>query len=260
MLLAIDAGNTNIVFALLEKGDIRFQWRITTVAERTEDEYKVWLHQLMSLEDLDPKTINDTIITSVVPAVNRPLALLCRSYLGMEPTFVGDPALDLGIEVKLPNKREVGSDRLVNAVAAFAMNPVKTIILDFGTATTFDVIGEDGSYVGGVISPGINLSLKALYNAAAKLPTISIRAPLGAVTGTTTEHAMQSGIYWGYIGLIEGIVARLKAENGECRVISTGGLASLLAKNTNIIDEIVPDLTIQGLYLIWKRQNQESQP
>lgn len=258
MLLAIDAGNTNIVFALLEKGVIRFQWRITTHAERTEDEYKVWLHQLMNLEGLDPKAIKDTIITSVVPSVNRPLALLCRSYLGLEPTYVGDPSLDLGIEVKLPNKREVGSDRLVNAVAAYVLCPEKQIVIDFGTATTFDVIGADGSYVGGVISPGINLSLKALYSAAAKLPTISIRAPSTSVTGTSTEHAMQSGIYWGYIGLIEGIVARLKAENGDCRVISTGGLASLLAKNTDVINEIVPDLTIRGLYLIWKRQ-QESQ-
>lgn len=249
MLLAIDAGNTNIVFALLSDEGVRQRWRISTVANRTADEYMVWLNQLMQLEGLKPEGITGAIIATVVPQALFPLQLLCRRYFNTEPLVVGDPNVKLGIAVKA---QDVGADRLVNAVAAHDLYGGAMVILDFGTATTFDVVDEAGAYLGGVISPGINLSLEALHMAAAKLPRIAVERPV-QVIGRSTVPAMQSGVYWGYVGLIEGIVARIKAEYGApMKVIATGGLATLFSGATDIIEEVDQELTIRGLFKIYQ--------
>lgn len=247
MLLAIDAGNTNIVFALLDDKGVSQRWRISTVANRTADEYMVWLNQLMQLEGLTPDGITGAIIATVVPQALFPLQLLCRRYFNTDPLVVGDPNVKLGIEVKA---REVGADRLVNAVAAQEIYGGPLIILDFGTATTFDVVDGEGAYIGGVISPGINLSLEALHMAAAKLPRIAVEKP-DQVIGRSTVPAMQSGVFWGYVGLIEGIVARIKTEFGApMKVVATGGLATLFSTATNIIEDVDQELTIKGLFRI----------
>jgi type III pantothenate kinase len=250
MLLAIDVGNTNIVFALCEGETIAHRWRISTDGQRTADEYAVWLHQLMLLEGLDRAYIDAAIISTVVPQTLFNLQRLCRKYYAVEPLVVAVGAIDLGLRIALPNPAEVGADRLVNAIAAHAQWPGHLIIVDFGTATTFDVVSVDGAYQGGAIAPGINLSMDALYQAAAKLPRIAVEPPgegLGAI-GKGTVHAMQSGLFWGYVGLIEGLVARLKAElPGPVTVIATGGLATLFNRHTPAIDHVDGDLTIRGL-------------
>ncbi len=249
MLLAIDAGNTNIVFALLGEDGVRQRWRISTVANRTADEYMVWLNQLMQLEGLTPNGISGAIIATVVPQALFPLQLLCRRYFNTEPLVVGDPNVKLGIGVKA---HEVGADRLVNAVAAQEIYGGPLVILDFGTATTFDVVDDEGNYVGGVISPGVNLSLEALHMAAAKLPRIAVERPT-QVIGRSTVPAMQSGVYWGYVGLIEGITARIQKEYGKpMKVVATGGLATLFAGAAACIEDVDQELTIKGLFKIYK--------
>ncbi|RMF10458.1 MAG: type III pantothenate kinase [Alphaproteobacteria bacterium] len=251
MLLAIDAGNTNIVFALRDNGVVRQRWRISTEGSRTADEYMVWLSQLMALENLDPRAITGAIIATVVPQALFPLQLLCRRYFGCEAVVVGASGVNLGIGVDLDNPLEVGADRLVNAVAAHASNDGALIVLDFGTATTFDVIDAQGTYRGGVIAPGINLSLEALHMAAAQLPRVAVEQP-PRVIGSNTVNAMQSGVFWGYVGLIEGIIARIKAEYGKpMKVIATGGLAALFDRATDAIEEVDQDLTIKGLFRIY---------
>lgn len=249
MLLAIDAGNTNVVFALLSDAGVRQRWRISTVGNRTADEYMVWLNQLMQLENLSPSIITGAIIATVVPQTLFPLQLLCRRYFKCEPLVVGAPGVDLGIAVKA---QDVGADRLVNAVAAHDIYGGAMVILDFGTATTFDVVDEEGAYIGGVISPGINLSLEALHMAAAKLPRIAVERPQ-QVIGRSTVPAMQSGVYWGYVGLIEGIVSRIKAEYGApMKVIATGGLATMFNDATDVIEAVDQELTIKGLFKIYQ--------
>lgn len=253
MLLAIDVGNTNLVFALCEGDVILHRWRIATNARRTADEYVVWLNQLLMLEGVDRAAITCAIIASVVPAAMFELTLLCRAFFHVEPQIVGTPGFDLGLRIDLPNPAEVGADRLVNAVAAHAATPGDLIVVDFGTATTFDVVGADGSYRGGVICPGINLSMEALFNAAARLPRIAVEppAPHEGVIGRSTIHAMRSGLFWGYIGLIEGLVRRITSEiGGPTEVIATGGLAALFERHTAAIHRVEPDLTIRGLIRI----------
>ncbi len=256
MLLAIDVGNTNIMFALVEGGVIRHRWRISTAEQRTADEYGVWLYQLMQMEGIARAAVHDVIIASVVPQTLFNLRGLARKYFNAEPMVVGAPGVDVGMAVNMPNPAEVGADRIVNAVAAHAAYPGSLIIVDFGTATTFDVVSADGCYEGGVIAPGINLSMDALYHAAAKLPRIAVEPPpegQGAI-GKGTVHAMQSGVFWGYVGLTEGLVARLKAEiGGSVTVIGTGGLAALFARHTQAIDHVDPDLTVAGLVAIHAR-------
>lgn len=253
MLLAIDAGNTNIVFAIYE-GDVqRGSWRCATDPRRTADEYAVWLSQLMALRGLIPKDVTEAILGSVVPGATFNLIRLCRDHFGTAPLVVGDPSVELGIVVNLDRPEEVGADRLVNAVAAAVGYEPPLIIIDFGTATTFDVVDSRGSYCGGAIAPGINLSLEALHMAAAKLPRVDIVQP-DRVIGKGTVSAMQSGIFWGYIGLIEGLVLRIRAEYGaQMTVIGTGGLAVLFAKATNVIEHVDRDLTLRGLRLIHQR-------
>ena len=254
MLLAIDSGNTNIVFAVYDRADtLRGSWRASTEAKRTADEYAVWLTQLMALEGLTPDDIGGAIIANVVPATMYALTTLCTRYFKVEPLVVGAPGTDVGIEVRIARPDQVGEDRLVNAVAAHASYGGPLIVIDFGTATTFDVIGEDGAYEGSVIAPGINLSLEALDRAAAKLPRIAIKEPPQQVIGQATIPAMESGAYWGYVGLIEGLVARIKAEDGRAlKVVATGGLAPLFARATDCIDDVDLDLTLRGLLAAYR--------
>lgn len=256
MLLAIDAGNTNIVFALMDGAEIRHQWRLETDDTRAPEAYESWLTGALVEADIDAGSIDGAIIACVVPKALDPLKATSSDLFGVAPLVIGED-VDIGIEVRIAVPGDVGADRLVNAVATHDAVRGKCVVVDFGTATTFDVIHEDGAYLGGVISPGIKLSLKALFEAAAKLPLIEIQEPEnGAVTGGSTEEAMQSGIFWGYVGLIEGIVTRLKAEHGGVdQVIATGGLAGIFADHTDAIDRVDRDLTIKGLRLIYDRNS-----
>ena len=250
MLLAIDVGNTNIVFALCAGEEIVHRWRISTDGQRTADEYAVWLHQLMALEGVAMGSVDAAIISTVVPQTLFNLQRLCRKYFEVEPEVAPIGEINLGLPIALPTPGGVGADRLVNAVAAHALWRAPLIIVDSGTATTFDVVSADGAYQGGAIAPGINLSMDALYQAAAKLPRIAVEPPpgnLGAI-GKGTVHAMQSGVFWGYVGLIEGLVTRLSREiAGPVTVIATGGLATLFQRHTAAIAHVDGDLTIRGL-------------
>jgi type III pantothenate kinase len=253
MLLAIDSGNTNVTFAVYDEADgLRGSWRASSDVHRTADEYAVWLTQLMALEGLTPADIDGAIIANVVPAASFALKTLCTRYFRSEPLVVGDAAVRLGIEVKVDHPEQVGEDRLVTAVAAHRDYDGALILIDFGTATTFDVIDADGSYCGGIIAPGIHLSVEALYQAAAKLPNVGIRRPK-QVIGKATVPAMESGIFWGYVSMIEGLVARVRKEYGEpLRVIATGGLAPLFAEATEAIETFDRELTLRGLLLIYR--------
>lgn len=253
MLLAIDSGNTNIVFAVFDGDIIRGEWRASTNSSRTADEFGVWLTQLLSLSGLKPQDITSAIVASVVPALVFNLKILCRRYFRCEPLVVGDANVDLGLEILLERPEEVGADRLVNAVAAHRCYDGAVIVVDFGTATTFDVVDNHGNYCGGAIAPGINLSLEAMHMAAAKLPRVAIGRPK-EVIGKSTVSAMRSGIFWGYVGLIEGLVRRTKEEFGsEMTVVATGGLAPLFMEATNVINHLDPDLTLRGLLEIHRR-------
>lgn len=255
MLLAIDAGNTNLVFALVEDGVIRARWRIATDPRRTADQYAVWLHQLLELEGYTRVDVDAVIIGTVVPRALHNLEVLATKYFKVEPLIAGQAPVEWGIELDVAEPGTVGADRALNAIAAHAVHEGDLIVIDFGTATTFDVVDYSGAYKGGIIAPGINLSLDALVTAAAKLPRIAIEAPAStSVIGRTTEDQMHIGIYWGYVTMIEGLVARMKAEIGRpVKVIATGGLAILFDQHTQAFDAIEPDLTIQGLSLLYKR-------
>lgn len=253
MLLVIDSGNTNIVFAIYDGEGVKGEWRSSTRADRTADEYGVWLSQLMTYQGLDPSAITAAIIASVVPANIFTLKTLCRRYFQTEPLVVGEPNVDLGLEIRMDRPEEVGADRLVNAVAAHAKYPGSLIIIDFGTATTFDVVDGAGNYHGGCICPGINLSLEALHMAAAQLPRVAVGRP-AQVIGKATVPAMKAGIYWGYVGLIEGLVQRISDEFGQpMTVVATGGLAPLFVEATSVIKHLDQDLTLRGLLEIYRR-------
>ncbi len=253
MLLAVDSGNTNTVFAVYDGDDCRGVWRCGTNPRRTADEYAVWLIDLMALKGLDREVVTDAIVSSVVPEGNFNLTTLCKRYFECDPMFIGEDDCDLGIEALIDRPDQVGADRLVNTVAVHGRYEGALIVVDFGTATTFDVVDEDGNYRGGVICPGINLSLDALYMAAAQLPRVDIRATT-SIIGKATVPAMQSGIFWGYIGTIEGLVERIRGEFGaKMTVVATGGLAPLFAEATNVIDHVYPDMTLRGLVEVHKR-------
>ena len=253
MLLAIDAGNTNIVFAVHDGREMRAEWRAVTETTRTADEWAVMLGPLLQLSGLSFGDIDSAIIATVVPAALFDLRLLCRRYVKCEPLVIGDPDVDLGIKIHTDRPEAVGADRLVNTVSAHASYKGALIVVDFGTATTFDIVAENGDYEGGVIAPGVNLSAQALHQAAAMLPRVAV-ARTQSVIGKDTVPAMQSGLYWGYIGLVEGIVARIKEEYGRpMTVIGTGGLANLFFKQTPVIEHLDPDLTIRGLVMIHAR-------
>jgi type III pantothenate kinase len=250
MLLAIDIGNTNTVFAVYNKDKLQASWRCETVSARTADEYAAFLHEMFVLSGLGWGKMKDVIVSSVVPAADFNIRKFCKQYMECEPVFV--TAAMAGITVDIDRPEEVGADRLVNVAAICAHYKPPAIVIDFGTATTFDVINAKGHYTGGVIAPGINLSVEALNRAAAKLPKVDIKKPEKAI-GKSTVTAIQSGIYFGYIGLIEGLVARISGEMREKPlVLATGGLAPLFAGNTDIIDKVDEELTLKGLLCIYQ--------
>ncbi len=255
MLLAIDAGNTNVVFALVEKREIRARWRIATEARRTADQYAVWLHQLLELEGYAKGDVSAAIIGTVVPRATHNLEVLASKYFHVEPLIAGQGRAEWPITLDVDEPHNVGADRALDAIAAHEKYAGDLIVIDFGTATTFDVVDSSGAYKGGIIAPGINLSLDALVSAAAKLTRIAIDVPQDdSVIGRTTESQMLAGIYWGYVAMMEGLVARLKSEIGRpVTVVATGGLATLFDQKTELFDAVEPDLTIQGLALLHEK-------
>jgi type III pantothenate kinase len=253
MILAIDVGNTNLVFALVDAGEIKARWRIATDPRRTADQYSVWLHQLLELEGFSREDVEGVIIGTVVPRALHNLEVLSEKYFRKTPLVAGQGAASWPLQLDVDEPQNVGADRALNAIAAHAKYPGDLLVIDFGTATTFDVISPSGAYSGGIIAPGINLSLDALVNAAAKLPRIAIEAPGNdSVIGRTTYSQMLIGIYWGYVAMLEGLTKRMKSELGRpATVIATGGLATLFDKHTEVFDAIEPDLTVQGLSLLY---------
>ena len=249
MLLAIDAGNTNTIFAVLDSGKTVASWRCSTNVSRTGDEYFVWLSALM--ESLQREiSITDVIVASVVPRVLWNLEQLCHRYFHCAPMVVGVPPCKLPVGVRVDEGAHVGADRLANAAAAFDLYGGDLIVVDFGTATNFDVVDSDGAYIGGAIAPGVDLSLSALHAAAAALPHLDVVRP-ARVVGTNTRDCMHAGIYWGYVGLIEGLCQRIKAERQrKMKVIGTGGLAEIFSMTGSLFDETNGDLTIHGLSVI----------
>ena len=255
MLLAIDAGNTNVVFALFDGREIKARWRIATDARRTADEYAVWLSQLLNLTGYGVADVKAVIIATVVPRALHNLSVLATKYFKVEPLIAGRAPVEWGIDLDVDEPQNVGADRAVNCIAAHAGHAGDLIVIDFGTATTFDWVSPTGAYKGGIIAPGINLSLDALVAAAAKLPRIAIEAPATkSVMGVTTETQMLIGVYWGYVAMIEGLVSRMKAEiGGPAKVIATGGLATIFETHSDIFDVIEGDLTINGLAIMYER-------
>ncbi len=246
MLLAVDCGNTNTVFALWDGDQMIGHWRTSTEWQRTADQYYVWLSTLMNLQGIKAQ-ITDVIISSTVPRVVFNLRVLSDRYFKTRPLVVGKPECALPVDVRVDEGTTVGPDRLVNTVAGYHKYGGDLIVVDFGTATTFDVVAKDGAYVGGVIAPGVNLSLEALHHAAAALPHVDISKPQNVI-GTNTVACMQSGVFWGYVGLVREICDRIKAESGvPMKVISTGGLAPLFQQTADLFDAYEDDLTMQGL-------------
>ncbi|MDP7548714.1 MAG: type III pantothenate kinase [Alphaproteobacteria bacterium] len=252
MLLTISADNTNVKFALFDGDDIIGEWRQHTSAARTADEHAVWLLQLFDLNGIDRNVVSDTAIATVVPQALFNMRRLCSHYFKSEPLVLGEAEANYGIQVHATPP--VGADRICNTVGAGILFPKQpAVVVDFGTATTFDVVDEAGDYRGGVIAPGINLSLEALHNATAQLPRIVVARP-DKVIGTDTVACMHSGVFWGYVGLIEGIVTRIRDEFGKTmKVVSTGGLAPVFEEATDVIEANVPDITVRGLREIYRR-------
>jgi type III pantothenate kinase len=252
MLLVIDVGNTNIVYGLFEGTQLKHQFRVESGRGRTADEYAVVLKQLCEMHGVSASDVDAAIIASVVPALTEPMVGLVKRAFAREPKIVG-PGIRSGMAILYENPREVGADRIVNAVAAFEKVKGGVIVVDFGTATTFDCVTPKGEYLGGVIAPGIQISADALFTRAAKLPRVEIVQP-PKVVGKNTVHSMQSGIVYGYVGLVDGVVERLKEELGyPCEVMATGGLASLIAPLTRNIKDVDPNLTLTGLRLLHER-------
>ena len=255
MLLAVDCGNTNVVFALFEGGEIRARWRIATDPRRTGDEYAVWLSQLLAIEGLERSAVTAMIVSTVVPRARHNLEVLAEKYFHVTPLFAGEGAAEWGIEIDVEEPNSLGADRAVNAIAAHAKHGGDLIVVDFGTATTFDVVDFHGTYKGGIIAPGINLSLDALVSNTAKLPRIAIESPRSdSVIGRNTEDQMLIGVFWGYVAMIEGLVARMRAEIGRpAKVVATGGLSLLFEEHTELFDHVDPDLTLEGLAILADR-------
>lgn len=257
MLLAIDAGNTNMVFAVFDGRRKIGAWRISTDARRTPDEYVVWLTQLLSLENLTRTDIDAAVLGSVVPMATRTLVRLCQEHFGCNPMVVSPTTVDLGLEIGLANPREAGADRLLNAIAALERYSPPLVVVDFGTGTNFDVVDAERRYIGGIIAPGPNLALDALHRVAAQLPKVEITMP-ETVIGRGTVPAMQSGMFWGYVSMIEGLLTRICAElspggDPPVSVIATGGMAGVFRTGTNMIHDIDAELTLRGLLLVYER-------
>ena len=255
MLLTIDVGNTNTVLGVFEGASLLAHWRLTTRREQTADEYGILVRNLFATSGFDPARVDAVALASVVPPLTPVLVELARQYLGQEALVIG-PGVDTGMPILYEPPGDVGADRIVNGVAAFAAYGGPVIVVDFGTATTFDVITRRGEYVGGVICPGIGISADALFQRAARLPRVDVRNP-GRVVGRSTVESMQSGLYFGYGAMCEGLIARIRAELGEpARVVATGGLAETLAAEIPSIEAVDPVLTLTGLRLIWERNPQ----
>ncbi|AMM91269.1 type III pantothenate kinase [Peribacillus simplex] len=256
MIFVLDVGNTNTVLGVYDEDILKYHWRIETSRHKTEDEYGMVIKSLLQHEGLSFDQFDGIIISSVVPPIMFALERMCKKYFGIKPLIVG-PGIKTGLNIKYENPREVGADRIVNAVAGIQEYGSPLIIVDFGTATTYCYINEDKQYMGGAIAPGINISTEALYSKAAKLPRIEISRPEGII-GKNTVSAMQAGILFGYVGQVEGIVNRIKAQsNLEPTVIATGGLATLIANESTVIDVVEPFLTLKGLQLIYKRNREQ---
>ncbi len=249
MLLALDIGNTNIAFGIFEEETLRAKWSIATDLNKTADEYAVLLLNLLPQESLALSDIDHTVICSVVPPLDPVIDELSQRYLRTSPLVVS-PGIKTGVRLGIDNPREVGADRVVNAAAAHRIYSGPIIIIDFGTATTLDAISEDGDYLGGAIAPGIGIAAEALFTRASKLPRIELIPPEHAI-GRNTVTAMQSGVMFGYVGLVESLVSRIRQElGGKVKVVATGGLAYVIAKETKVIDEVNPNLTLLGLRFI----------
>lgn len=252
LIFVFDVGNTNIVLGVYKGDELKHHWRIETNRNRTEDEFGMIIKSLFDHSDIKFSDIGGIIISSVVPPIMFALERMCQKYFHIKPLIVG-PGIKTGLNIKYENPREVGADRIVNAVAAIHEYGSPLIIVDFGTATTYCYINEQGQYMGGAIAPGVNISTEALYSKAAKLPRIEIARP-DSVIGKNTVSAMQAGIFYGYVGQVEGIVKRMKEKSEKIpKVIATGGLSSLIAQESTIIDIVDPYLTLKGLQLIYKR-------
>jgi len=255
MLLAVDVGNTNIVFALFEGTDIKIRWRIATDARRTGDEYAVWLLQLLAIEGYGKQDVSAIIIGSVVPRAIHNLTVLAQKYFGVEPMIAGLGQAEYGFHADIEQPSSLGADRALNTIAAHAKYGGDLVVIDFGTATTFDAVDFNGAYKGGIIAPGINLSLDALVGNTAKLPRIAIEKPRAdSVIGRNTEDQMLIGVFWGYVAMMEGLVSRIKAEIGRpAKTVATGGLALLFDEHTDLFDAVDSDLTLEGLAILAER-------
>lgn len=257
MLLAIDVGNTNIVLGVFDGKALAQSWRLTTLRERTADEVGILLMQLFSHRRIDPGLIDAIVLASVVPPLTGVIVAMGERYFKVRPLVV-EPGIETGMPVLYENPAEVGADRIVNGVAAYEefgrSGPRAVIVVDFGTATTFDAISAAGEYLGGVICPGVQISADALFQRAARLPRIDVQKPK-QIIGRTTVASMQSGLFFGYVGMVEGIVQRIRRELGEPLItVATGGLADVIAAETQVIERVSPDLTLHGLRIVWERQ------
>ena len=256
MLLAIDVGNTNIVLGVFEGEQLVESWRLATLRERTSDEIGIWVSQLFEHRSIDPASINGIVMSSVVPPLTGTFMKMAQRYFDMTPLNV-DSSVDTGMPILYKHPSEVGADRLVNGVAAYQLygrdRHLPMIVVDFGTATTFDAISAKGEYLGGVICPGMQISADALFQRAAKLPRVDVRKPC-EVIGTTTVSAIESGLYYGYVGLVDGVVHRMRdVLGGKAACIATGGLAGIIAPEVRLIERVDSDLTLQGLRMVWER-------
>ncbi len=260
MLLAADVGNTNVVFALFEGREIKARWRIATDARRTGDEYAVWLLQLLAIEGVERDAIDQIIVGSVVPRAIHNLTVLAEKYFDITPLIAGEGRAAYGISVDVDQPSSLGADRALNTIAAHSKYDGDLIVVDFGTATTFDAVDFTGAYKGGIICPGLNLSLDALVGNTAKLPRIAIEAPkTNSVIGTNTEDQMLIGVFWGYVAMMEGLIARMRAEIGRpAKVVATGGLAIPFDEHTEIFDAVDTDLTLEGLAILAERASQKA--
>lgn len=257
MLLVIDIGNTNIVLGIFDKDELKYSWRLASDLNKTSDEYGLILRSLMESKGLGQEAIKGVIISSVVPKLSHTIPKMCKNYLGLDPLEVG-VGTKTGINIKYDNPREVGTDRIVNSVAGFRLYGGPAIIVDMGTAISFDVIDEEGSYLGGAISPGIQSAADSLFVKASRIPKVELEVPK-KVIGKTTNESLQSGIVFGYISLIDGLIEKIAAEMGlaldQINVIATGGFTRLILENSKFIKHIDNDLTLKGLKLIYEKNN-----